>query len=243
MSDQIFYVGAQDENHRLTGFVPAKFLMRNGSYVMDPTPGGSQKAYLYSDGQGNNKTNGAIANPSNYLIVPANHTERGAKDFAAQIAATIGRVYPEDETGSAGLHQALGRMIGAFWQGGPQDLQRHPQWGIPRGSTVPAFIGSASNHLGYVTGLAGLPMNWSEIGGGGANLFHRLGITISTRAAHISFRNKTTPTSFRVSRTALLRAMRRLPSTTTAILPSLSAHPARLVMAMASRLSPHRWPA
>jgi hypothetical protein len=44
MPDQIFYVGAKDENNPLTGYVPAKFLTRNGAYVMDQTPGGSQNA-------------------------------------------------------------------------------------------------------------------------------------------------------------------------------------------------------
>ena len=46
MSDQRFYVGAQDINdrNRFNGYVPAKFLM----------PGGSQNAFLYSDTSGNN---------------------------------------------------------------------------------------------------------------------------------------------------------------------------------------------
>jgi hypothetical protein len=35
-------------------------------------------------------------------------------------------------------------MAEAFSQGGSQDLQRNPQWGIPKGSFVPAFVGSAS---------------------------------------------------------------------------------------------------
>ncbi len=54
-------------------------------------------------------------------------------------------------------------------RGGPQDLQRHPQWGIPNGSVVPAFVGSASNHLGYVTALTPVPMLFSEVGGGVSN--------------------------------------------------------------------------
>jgi len=57
-------------------------------------------------------------------------------------------------------------MTGAFFQGGPQDLQRHPQWGSPKGSVVPAFVGSASYHLGQVTRFAGLPVEWSERSGG-----------------------------------------------------------------------------
>jgi hypothetical protein len=136
---------------------------------MNPTPGGSQKSPLYPDGSGRSRTEGSIANPYNYLIVPNNYTEQKARDFATQIAGIIGRVYPEDEMGAAGLHQALGQMVAAFLQGGSQDLQRHPHWGIPRGSVVPAFVGGASNHLGYVTGLAGLPVDWAEIGGGAAN--------------------------------------------------------------------------
>lgn len=88
MSDQIFYVGARDDNNPLTGYVPAKFLMRNGAHVMDPTPGGSQRSPLYSDGSGNNKTQGSVANPNNYLIVPANYTEQQAKDFASKITNT-----------------------------------------------------------------------------------------------------------------------------------------------------------
>jgi hypothetical protein len=63
MTDPVFYVGSEKDKN-LTGYVPAKFLMRNGAYVMDPTPGGSQRAYLYSDGAGGNKTIGSIANPN-----------------------------------------------------------------------------------------------------------------------------------------------------------------------------------
>lgn len=60
-------------------------------------------------------------------------------------------------------------MTGAFRPNGPQDLQRHPQWGIPKDSVVPAFVSSASYHLGSVTRQAGLPKILSEIGGGTAN--------------------------------------------------------------------------
>jgi hypothetical protein len=155
LSDSIFYVGAEN-NKKLTGLVPAKFLMRDGSYVMDPTPRGSQNAYLYSDSSGNNKTPGPAANPNNYLIVPANYDEQAARKFAANIAA-------------APLPIALARMIDAFGQGGSQDLQRNPHWGIPNGSTVGAFVGSASNHLGYVSAQAGLPIDWPEFGGGLVN--------------------------------------------------------------------------
>jgi len=135
---------------------------------MDPTPGGSQRAPLFSDGMGSNRTDGGVANPNNYLIVPANYSDRQARHFAAGIADTLGQVY-QDETGATGPSRARAQMIGAFLQGGPQDLQRHPQWGIPGGSVVPAFVSSASNHLGYVTGLAGLPVEWPEIAGGALN--------------------------------------------------------------------------
>jgi hypothetical protein len=169
LSDRIFYVGS-DNNGQFTGFIPAKCLERGGSYVMDPSPGGSQRAFLYSDNQGSNKTDGRIANPNNYLIVPANYSDRRAREFAGQIADMVGYTDPSDDMGTMGLHSALGRMTAAFLPFGTQDLQRHPQWGIPEGSMVPAFVGSASNHLGYVAALAGLPMNWAEIGGGAANL-------------------------------------------------------------------------
>lgn len=166
MADRIFYVGAMDDNNPLTGYVPAKFLMRNGMYVMNPTPGGSRSGPLFSDSLGSGRTDGGVANPNNYLIVPANYSDQQARDFAAGIADTLGQVYPEDETGAMGPSRAREQMTAAFMQGGSQDLQRHPQWGIPKGSVVPAFVGSASNHLGYVTGLAGLPVEWPEIAGG-----------------------------------------------------------------------------
>ncbi len=169
MPDKIFYVGATDQNRKFTGYVPAKFLMRNGAYVMNPMPGGSQKSFIYSDAAGSNKTAGSNANPYNYLIVPETYTEQQARDFAAGIAHTLGGVSPEDKTGAAGQMRAIRQMTAAFFQGGSQDLQRHPQWGVPKGSIVPAFVGGGSNHLGYVTGLAGLPAEWSEIGGGTAN--------------------------------------------------------------------------
>jgi hypothetical protein len=113
MSERIFYVGSEDLHGRRNGFAAAKFLTLNGKPVVDPTPGGSQNANIYSDGLGRNQTIGGIANPSNYLIVPANYTEQQAKDFAAGIANTIGQVYPGDETGAAGMHQALEHSPGA----------------------------------------------------------------------------------------------------------------------------------
>jgi hypothetical protein len=60
MSDQVFYVGAT-KDRQLTGYVPAKFLAISGKPVVDPTPGGSQKTYIYADGSEKFKTRGEIA--------------------------------------------------------------------------------------------------------------------------------------------------------------------------------------
>src|ERR1700681_4665543 len=101
MSDRVFYVGSE-KGRQLTGYVPAKFLTVNGKPVADPTPGGSQKTYIYADGSDKYKTRGEIANPNNYLIVPASYTEGQARAFAAEIANTLNAYYPEDETGTMG---------------------------------------------------------------------------------------------------------------------------------------------
>mgnify|MGYP000087598157 CR=1 FL=1 len=75
MSDRVFYAAAEDPNtHEITGYVPSKFLIRNGAYVVDPVPGASQNANLYSDNLGSDRTNGKIANPNNYVVVPANYS-------------------------------------------------------------------------------------------------------------------------------------------------------------------------
>src|SRR6185437_6808495 len=87
MPDQIFYVRAKNpKSGKLTGYVPAKFLSINGNPVVDPLPGGSQDTYVYADPSDKYKDRGAVANPSNYLIVPANYSEQEAQAFAAQIA-------------------------------------------------------------------------------------------------------------------------------------------------------------
>jgi hypothetical protein len=161
MPVRVFYVGAnlQNDEKIITGYVPAKFLTLNGEPVVDPVPGGSQKTNIYADGSDKYKTSGAIANPNNYLIVPANYTEQQARAFAAHIAGTM-------DLGPIGQALALNRMKDAFWSNGSQDLQRHPQWGIPENSFVRAFIDSASYHLGSVTRWAGLPETLSDVGGG-----------------------------------------------------------------------------
>ena len=105
MSDRVFYVGAskQDNSNIVTGYVPAKFLTVNGRPVVDPSPGGSQVGNIYADGSDKYKTRGEIANPNNYLIVPANYTEQQARAFAADIAKTGGE-------GPIGQILAVGRM-------------------------------------------------------------------------------------------------------------------------------------
>src|SRR5882757_3699494 len=173
MSDRVFYVGSEKDG-KLTGYVPAKFLKIKGKPVVEPTLGGSQKTYIYADGSGKYKTRGEIANPDNYLIVPANYTEQQARAFSAEVANS---------------NRARARMSDAFNQGGSQDLQRNSQWGIPEGSVVPAFVSSASYHLGSVTRQAGLPKILSEIGGGTAN---RINADIVQPLKHL-FRYKSDP--------------------------------------------------
>jgi hypothetical protein len=168
LPDPIFYAAAQDprvkSGIKITGYVPSKFLMRNGAYVTDPIPGASQNAYLYSDSSGQNKTDGTIANPNNYIVVPASYSEQEAKNSGAALAETMR---------TKGLRPVLEQMTSAFWPGGSEELQRNPRWGIPPDSFVPAYISGASDHFGYVTGKAGLPRELAEFGGGIHNLFSR----------------------------------------------------------------------
>jgi hypothetical protein len=168
MADSIFYAAAQDprvkSGIKITGYVPSKFLMRNGACVTDPIPGASQKAYLYSDRSGQNKTDGTIANPNNYIVVPASYSEQEAKNSGAALAETLR---------TKGLRPLLEQMTSAFWPGGSEELQRNPRWGIPPDSFVPAYISGASDHFGYVTGKAGLPRELAEFGGGMHNLLNK----------------------------------------------------------------------
>jgi len=89
MSDDVFYVGALDDNHQLSGFVPARFMTINGQPVADQTPGGPSGyiPYIYSDAQGSNKSD--EANPNNYMIVPAGFNEAHARAYADQIRQTM----------------------------------------------------------------------------------------------------------------------------------------------------------
>jgi hypothetical protein len=168
LPDPIFYAAAQDprvkSGIKITGYVPSRFLMRNGAYVRDPIPGASQKVYLYSDSSGQNKTDGKIANPNNYIVVPASYSEQEAKDSGAALAETLR---------TKGLRPMLEQMTSAFWPGGSEEMQRNPRWGIPPDSFVPAYISGASDHFGYVTGAASLPRELAEFGGGIHNLFSK----------------------------------------------------------------------
>jgi uncharacterized repeat protein (TIGR03803 family) len=172
MAEDVFFVGAEGPKNAFMGFVAAKFLSVDGQLVVDPTPGGSQNAFIYSDQFGTIKTAGQIANPNNYLIVPANYSEEGARIFAAQVA-------------SVDIFKANSLMYNSFVQFGAQDLQRNMQWGIPTNSVVPAFVDSASYHLGFVTASADLPLQASELGGGLINginsLFNLRGKPIDTQ--------------------------------------------------------------
>ncbi|MBC9876342.1 hypothetical protein G8O24_03150 [Bradyrhizobium sp. INPA01-394B] len=135
--------------------------MRNGSYVVAPISGEAQTEDLYSDASGSNRTPGAIANPNNYLVVPRLHDEASAR----RVADTIAGVQ------KVGALPALAPIAHSFEPDGPEDLQRHPRWGIPPDSFVKAYVGPASDQFGYVLGAAGLPRELAEAGGGIHNLY------------------------------------------------------------------------
>lgn len=166
MSDQVFYVGALDRDGKFSGHVKARFLTINGQPVVDPTPGGPDKRipYIYAGDQGADKSD--RANPNNYVIVPANFTEDQARAYAAQISRI-------QNIPVVGTPWALKRMFFDFKPKGSQDLQRGLQWGIPEGSVVPAFVSGASHYLGFVSGLTGIPLELSEIGGKATNPYNK----------------------------------------------------------------------
>jgi hypothetical protein len=56
---------------------------------------------------------------------------------------------------------AAGKVGLDFRPGGSQDLQRGTL-GIPEGSAVHAFVSGASHYLGFVNGLTGIPLEYSE---------------------------------------------------------------------------------
>lgn len=85
VSNRVFYVGSADRaSAKLNGYVRSQFLAINGQPVVDPTPGGSQKPYIYQDPSDRYKIDGRIANPNNYLIVPEKFNEQRARDYTGQ---------------------------------------------------------------------------------------------------------------------------------------------------------------
>ena len=153
-----FYV--KDVNGNL---VPAQFLSDNGQFIVDPNTQKAQGAQLY-DASGNLLSE---ANPNGYLIVPENYSVGQAKDFGSQVADQM--LNPDGN----GTVDGLGSMVGAFWTGGSQDLQRtYTDINgnlVSNGPAVPSFQDAASWNLGAVTAAAGIPMSWADIGGGALN--------------------------------------------------------------------------
>jgi Ca2+-binding RTX toxin-like protein len=101
-----------------------------------------------------------VANPLNYLIVPADFTVASALNFASQIRGLLGSPNPE----TAYLAMAL-----AFKPGGSQDLQRNydgQTWSGSSGMFVLAFKDAASWYLGFVAQQAGIPVAAAIDGGG-----------------------------------------------------------------------------
>lgn len=76
MPAQIFYVGSRDKNDNRNGYVPSRFYAIRGHPVVDPMPGGSQAAFIYLEASDRYRTDGKIANPNNYLIVPDKFSEQ-----------------------------------------------------------------------------------------------------------------------------------------------------------------------
>ena len=86
MGERVFYVRAKDEYRPVTGYVPAKFPVVNGKPVVNPILGGSQDDYIYGDASDKYKVRAAVANPMNYIVVPANYSQQYADRLAAGIA-------------------------------------------------------------------------------------------------------------------------------------------------------------
>jgi hypothetical protein len=139
-----------------------KIAVIRGQPVVDPMPGGSQAAFIYPEASDRYRTDGKIANPNNYLIVPDKFSEQQARDYAD-------RIYQTQKIPFIGICLAQARMGLDFAPGGSQDLQRDPQWGIPPDSLVPAYISSASHYLGFVSGLTNTPLDLVETAGGHTN--------------------------------------------------------------------------
>ena len=82
-----FTVGGENNDKVVTNrSIAAKFFINpaTGEPVQDPVPGGSQRNHIYINGIA---TPGIIANPDNWLIVPANYSIADSESFAAPVAA------------------------------------------------------------------------------------------------------------------------------------------------------------
>lgn len=149
MPDRRFYVEASNDDG-FTGFVPAKFLMRNGAYVMNPTPGGSQGEPIYSDHSGSNKTIGSTANPNNYLIVPENYTEQKARDFASLVEAIRKYIFQGGGNASALV------MANAFEAGSKAPAPFNDYGYYPQPERQAGQIGDGRGIVGLIASLAGI---------------------------------------------------------------------------------------
>jgi hypothetical protein len=144
-------------NNSALGPIAAAFLPQpQGGYVVDPNP---QTAPIYQYNSSGQLVQ--VANPNNFLVVPADFSVASALNFASQIRALLGSPNPE----TAYLAMTL-----AFKTGGSQDLQRNydgQTWNFNSGSGrfVPAFTSAASWYLGFVAQQSGIPVAAAINGG------------------------------------------------------------------------------
>jgi hypothetical protein len=175
--EKIFYTytehgvnGTGQPNYDFRKAVPSKYLIINGSRVVDPYPHGSdRKIYSRINADGSIDMTSEFRNGGNYLIVPAN---AGLGEMAVAIsqvdaAIALGTAF---EPIGGGLATGSAAMIGDFRPGGSEDWQRGFKWGVPTGEIDPAFKDSTSWELGFFTELTTIPNVVAEIGGGGLNI-------------------------------------------------------------------------
>jgi hypothetical protein len=150
--------------------VASKYLLINGSKVVDPVVGGSDHVNLYGslNPDGSINENSRFQNANNYLIVPANYDPSEASAFAASVNADI---KSHSILGLAtGLPAGIADMTRNFLPGGGEDLQRGSEWGVPKGEVEPAFKDSTSWNLGFTVAQTMIPYVFAEIGGGALNI-------------------------------------------------------------------------
>jgi hypothetical protein len=155
----------------LSKAVASKYLVVNGSKIIDPVAGGSEHLNLYEslNPDGSVNENSRFQNANNYLIVPANYDPSEASTYAKSVNADMtsaSRMGP-----AAGLAVGLADMTKDFWPGGSQDLRRGRNWGIPDNEVAPAFKDSASWDFGFTAAPTLIPNVLAEIGGGVLNIF------------------------------------------------------------------------